>query len=443
MNPKVRFQLSVMMFLEYVIWGAWLPMLTKCLNSSFGFTEIQIAWIQNTFAIASITAMFVGGQLADRYIATEKFLAISHLMGGLTMLALPFCHSFGLFFALMLAHCFFYVPTLSLTNSICFANIQDAQKDFGFIRLWGTIGWIAVGWPFIFLLVDWAKVPAWSTTPWVEWLGKVLGTAKTGSELAAALPSIFVVSGIASLFLAGFCLTLPHTPPVKTAAHKNAPWEAIKLLSEPSILVLFLVTFIDAVVLYCYFFWTGDFLTSIGVPGNWIMPTMSIGQIAEIGTMAGLGFFLKRLGWRKTMMLGLAGQVVRFAIYAVGNQQLAWLVVGSNLIHGLCYAFFFATVYIFVDEHFPKDARVSAQGLFNFLIVGLGPFAGNFLWAWLGSIFKTVKTVTVAGVAQQVTRYQFNQLFCVPTGIALLATLVFIVAFHPKESKPGVGASPP
>ena len=143
MNKKIRNQLSIMMFLEYVIWGAWLPLLTLYLTTFLKFDGVQVAWIQNTFAIGSLFGMFIGGQLADRYFAQEKFLAFSHLIGGVTMLLLPMQKTFGGFFSLMLVHCLFYVPTLSVTNAIAFANLKDAQKDFGFVRLWGTIGWIA------------------------------------------------------------------------------------------------------------------------------------------------------------------------------------------------------------------------------------------------------------------------------------------------------------
>jgi MFS family permease len=151
---------------------------------------------------------------------------------------------------------------------------------------------------------------------------------------------------------------------------------------------LFLVTFVDAAVHQCYFIWTNDYLKSVGIPGNWVMPAMSIGQIAEIGTMAILGFVLKSLGWRTTMVIGILGHAARFAAFAL--LPMPWLAVGVNVLHGICYAFFFATVYIFVDEFFPKDARSSAQGLFNFLILGVGPFVANFVWPFVGNAVRTV-----------------------------------------------------
>ncbi len=234
--------------------------------------------------------------------------------------------TFWPFFGLMLLHCFFFVPTMSVTNAIVFANIKDAQKDFGSIRLWGTIGWIAASWPFIFIPIDWAKVPSMGEAGgFVSWLGTALSkeSLKTGPAMASALASTFTVAGIASLVLAAFCLVLPHTPPAKGQGESFAPFEAFKILRVPSILILFIVTFIDSLVHYTYFFWSSKFLPDIGLAENWIAPAMSIGQIAEIATMAFLGLVLKKLGWRTTMILGILGHVVRFGIYSIGTQRFA------------------------------------------------------------------------------------------------------------------------
>jgi nucleoside transporter len=384
-----------MMFLEYLIWGSWLPLLALYLSRFLGFSGTDIGWVFATLAIASVTAVFVGGQIADRLMSTERFLAVSHLIGGLAMFALPYQKSFWPFFLVMLVHNLMYVPTLSLTNSICFYHLKDAKKDFGRVRMWGTIGWIAASWPFVFIL-----------------------QGKEGPALEAALTGIFWMAGGASILLAIYSLTLPHTPPTHSG-EKNAPLEAIKFLAVPSILLLFIVTFIDSLVHACYFQWTSPFLAEIGLAENLIMPAMSLGQIAEIGTMAVLGIFLKRLGWRKTMTLGILGHAIRFAIYSLGGP--VWLVVASNVVHGLCYAFFFATVYIFVDEYFPKDARASAQGLFNLLILGLGPFLGNLMWGKLADMLTTAEGI------------DFRTLFLFPTGLALLAALILFIGFRPQS----------
>jgi nucleoside transporter len=410
-----------MMFLEFFIWGAWLPLIFGYLPS-LGFDSLQRGWILNAFALASFTAMFFSTQFADRNFAAEKFLAVSQLIGGLCILGLAWTHSFWPFFLLMLVHSLFYVPTISITNSIAFANLKDPQKEFGPVRLWGTIGWIAASWPFVFILVDWSQVPAFGSVPFIDWLGKALGTEKKAAALQEATTYTFIASGIASLLLAAFSLILPHTPPkhVEEGAERFAWLEAMRLLKVPFLLVLFIVTFFDAAVHQCYFIWTNDFLKSVGIPANWVMPVMSIGQVAEIGTMAILGLCLKTLGWRKTMVLGILGHAVRFGVFALVPYPVPAVLV--NVLHGICYAFFFATVYIFVDEFFPKDARSSAQGLFNFLILGLGPFVANFVWPLLGDVF-----VTQSGAVD------FSKLFLVPSAVAIFAALLLLAFFHPPE----------
>jgi nucleoside transporter len=426
-----RFKLSVMMFLEFFIWGAWLPLIFGYLPS-LGFNEWEQPLILNAFNVAAFTAMFFSTQFADRNFAAEKFLSFSQLVGGLAILGLFFIKKpegdasapFWPFFSLMLLHSLFYVPTISITNSIAFANLKDPQREFGPVRLWGTIGWIAASWPFVFILVDWDKVPAFGSVPFTDWLGDAFGASKKGAELRQATSYTFVAAGIASLALAVYSLVLPHTPPkpAEKGGEKFAWLEAMKLLRIPFLLVLFIVTFFDAAVHQCYFFWTGRYLEQgVGIPGNWVMPVMSIGQIAEIGTMAFLGFVLKRLGWRTTMVVGVLGHTARFLVFALAPYPL--VAISINVLHGICYAFFFATVYIFVDEFFPKDARSSAQGLFNFLILGLGPFVGNFVWAQLGVAFAVGKD-----------QVDFHKLFLVPAGVALVAAIGLFLFFRPPET---------
>ena len=430
MNPTIRLKLILMMVLEFFIWGAWYPLIFGYLPS-LGFTPTEQTWILSTFPVAAIVGMFFSNQFADRNFAAERFLAASHLIGGIAMICLFWTQSFWPFFAFMLIHCLLYVPTISITNSISFANMKDAQKEFGIVRMGGTIGWVLAAWPMTFILVDWDKVHSTATTGFVDWLGTVLGSGLTGPALAAGTKWVFVVAGIASLVLAAFSLTLPHTPPkrVTEGADKFAWLEALRLLAAPFILVLWIVTFIDSTVHNLFFNWTGSFLGTavtaggVGIPGNWIMPVMSIGQVAEISTMAILGVTLKRLGWRTTMILGILGHAARFAVFALFPQYKAAIIL-INVIHGVAYAFFFATVYIFVDEFFPKDVRASAQGLFNLMILGLGPLVANVIGPKLmGETFKTAVGV------------DFRSLFFVPLTMAIIAAVLLAVAFHPPARR--------
>ena len=290
----------------------------------------------------------------------------------------------------------------------------------------GTIGWILAAWPFTFILVDWAKVHEANPQGVQNWLGTVLGSGLTGDALLRGTRWTYIVAGIASLALAAFSLLLPHTPPKKvTQGEDRFAWlESAKLLRHPFVLVLWLVTFVDAFVHNCYFNWTGSFLGTppqaggVGIAGNWIMPAMSVGQVAEILTMFILGATLKRLGWRATMVFGILGHAARFAVYAFFPTAANVIVV--QVLHGICYAFFFATVYIFVDEYFPKDVRASAQGLFNVMILGIGSLAANSLCPWLKQAKFTANGVT-----------DFHSLFLVPLGAAVLAAIALALFFRP------------
>ena len=424
MNANIRLRLFLMMVLEFVIWGAWLPLIYNYLPS-LNFSPAEQSWILNAFPIAAIVGMFFSNQFADRNFAAEKYLAFSHLIGGLAILGLAFTQSFWPFFLLMMVHCLLYVPTLSIVNSIVFANIKDPQKEFGPVRMGGTIGWILAAWPFTFILVDWDKVRASNPSGLVSWLGAVLGSGLTGAPLQNATRWTFVVSAVVSFVLAAYSLTLPHTPPRKAVKEEDKlAWlEAMRLLAHPYVLVLWLVALLDAAVLYAYFNWTAQFLSSpvVGIPGNWIMPVMSIGQVAEILTMLILGATLKKLGWRATMVVGILGHALRFLVFAL-LPQMTWLIVAVNLVHGICYAFFFATVYIFVDEYFPKDIRASAQGLFNLMIYGVGALVANSICPYLMQ-----KVFTTNGVTD------FRTMFFVPLATAIGAAVLLALFFHPPK----------
>lgn len=426
----MKTRLFIMMFLEFFIWGAWLPLIFGYLPL-LNFTPGQQSLILNAFPIASLVGMFFSNQFADRNFSAERFLAFSHLVGGLAMLGLGFVTDFSMFLILMSIHCLLYVPTISITNTVAFANMKDAQSEFGIVRLGGTIGWIAASLPFTFIFVDWASVDAANKTEFVDWLGLVLQSGLQGDALRDVTRYTYIVSGIASLVLAAYSLTLPHTPPKAAAADGTrsslALLEALSLLKHPFVLVLWLVAFIDSFVHNCYFNWTGSFLQTdvVGVPGNWVMPVMSIGQVAEILTMLFLGAALRTLGWRTTMIVGVLGHALRFAIYTWYPDRTA--IIAIQVVHGICYAFFFATVYIFVDEYFPKDVRTSAQGLFNVMILGLGALAANTLCPWLLS----QSTATVDG--KDVVN--FEKLFQVPLAAAVVASLALALLFHPPKKE--------
>lgn len=399
MNGNIRFKLFLMMVLEFAIWGAWFPLVFNYLPH-LEFSGWQQAVILNAFPVSTVIGMFFANQFADRHFAAERVLAFSHLAGGLAILSLGFVTSFLPFAILMWVHCLLYVPTISITNSIAFHAMKDAQSEFGLIRMGGTVGWILVAWPLFFLL---------SSDP-------------------ASARYTFVVAGAASLCLAAFSLGLPHTPPKPDSSGGGmAMLKAVSCLATPFILVLWIVTLIDATVHQSYFVWTAGFLEEqVKIPKAWIMPIMSIGQVAEIATMAVLGIVLKRLGWKTTMIIGVLGHAARFATYAYASQFPAAIIL-VQVLHGICYAFFFATVYIFIDEFLPKDIRVSAQGLFNLMILGLGMFLGT----TIGTELKASLTTKVAGV----TKVDYQTLFLYPCGASLVAAAFLLIFFWPPKRR--------
>lgn len=416
-SPAAK-KLFVMMVLEFFIWGAWLPLIWGYMGNTasdggLGFTDTQVALVGSAFAIASIVGIFFSNQFADRTFAAEKFMAFSHLVGGLAILAMHWVKDFPLFFTLMLIHSLLFVPTMSVANSLAFAHLKNAQKEFGLVRMGGTFGWIFAAWPMYFILGN-----------------------KEGVDAIAARDSIFLVSGIASLILAFFSLSLPHTPPNPSVAGDGGfAWlRAARFLKKPFLLVLFIVTFIDSTIHNGYFLMAEGFLGSptVGIDQKWIMPVMSIGQVAEVLTMAVLGWFLSRLGWKTTMILGILGHAVRFAVFAFMPENQTMIII-AQVLHGVCYTLFFATLYIFIDAAFPKDARSSAQGLFNLLVLGLGDLAAKWIFLPLQGHLTTETTTLVNGVEAVSKTINYRELFLWPTGMALGAAIILFVAFSPPK----------
>lgn len=393
-------RLFLMMLMQLAIWGAYQPKLFPYMNQ-LGFEPWQQSLVGSAWGIAAILGIFFSNQFADRNFSAERFLAVSNVIGGAALLACAFLTEFWPFFGAFLVFSVMYVPSMSVANAIAFANLRDPAAQFGTIRMGGTIGWILVSWPFIFLL-----------------------TAHAGPDQVRL---IFVVAAIVSFAFAAYSLTLPHTPPKRDAAGADPlAWrEAIKLLGVPSIGVLFLVTFIDSTIHNGYFVMADGFMTNrVGIDANLSMIVLSIGQVAEILTMFILGAVLIRLGWKATMIIGILGHGARFLVFAFFPDSVPTILT-VQLLHGICYAFFFATVYIFVDYAFPKDVRASAQGLFNLLILGVGNVAASFLFPAL-----MAQWTDASGAVD------YRTLFMVPAGMAIVAILLLAVFFRPAERAP-------
>jgi len=398
MNAK--FRLGTMMFLEYAIWGAWAPVLSAYLIDSLHFSGTQVGFIYGLLPIATIIAPMIGGQLADRYFPTQKVIAGMQLLGGVILLFGAAVTSYSAMVWVMLVYCIVFAPTLALTNSIAFINLKDSEKDFGKIRVWGTIGWIAAGWA----LAGWRLV------------------GKSASVIAIKGDTLFL-AGIFSIIMGVLAFGLPHTPPKKEKAKPWAFLEAFKMLKNKDFFIFTIIAFVVATELQFYYVLTAPFLTSpaIGVSSTWVSMVMTIAQIAEIFVMALLlPVFLPKYGIKKTMIIGVLAWPLRYIIFVIGTP--AWLVIASLSLHGFCYVFFFTAAYIYVDTIAPPDIRASAQSLIAVVILGVGNFVGSNFSGWIQKTFTTDGSTN------------WRNVFLVPTVLTLLCAVLFVLVF--KERKP-------
>ena len=393
---SVKLRLSVMMFLQYAIWGSWAPVLSAYLQNDLGFSGTQIGLIYSLLPLATIISPFLGGQIADRYFPTEKLIALLQLAGGGLLLLVASTTDYTTMIWLMLIYSILYAPTLALTNSIAMINMANSEKEFGSIRVWGTIGWIAAGLSLAF----WRSLAEAQQVPTIQ-----------GDTL--------VLAGIFSIVMGLLSFGLPHTPPRKEGSNPWAFMEALKMLKNKNMIIFFVIAFIVATELQFYYVLTAPFLTSdqIGVANARVSGVMVIAQLAEIIVMAFLlPRFLPKYGIRKVMLMGIVAWPLRYAIFAIGGPT--WLVLASLALHGFCYVFFFTAAFIYMDQIAPKDIRHSAQSLITLILLGFGNYLGALFSGLVQSIFTS---------ADQGTNW--TGVFLVPFFLTMLCAVGFLIFF--------------
>ncbi len=410
-------RLSVMMFLQYAIWGAWLPLFWSFLTEHRHISPKDTGNLFSIAAIGALLAPWIVGQFADRYFHTERFLAFSHIVGGVLVWQLAWIDSYGGLVAFGILYSLVYAPTLPLTNSLAFHHLPDRDRDFGRVRVWGTVGWIVVG----------ISIGQWllhrHTPEGANLTKEVIRAAQV-----AGMADSFRLSGLLGVFLGLYCLTLPKTPP-QTGKARYAPFEALGEVKKMPLLALFLISFPIACAHQFYFVHTAGFLGTLdhpaaekinsvfGVGGGGLM---TIGQMAEILVLAFMPFFAKRFSRKSVLAVGLAAYTARFAIFAYVPAPEA--IVPALALHGLVFGCFFFVCFMIVDEHTSSDVRASAQGLFNLVVVGVGTIAGNLLAG------------EVAGVASASGKMDFRLLFSIPMW-ACAACLVLLLLVYPRAPK--------
>ena len=414
MNKNHR--LGAMMFLQYALWGAWLPVTARYLSASvaeggLGFTGSQIGMTLGLAgSIGAVMAPFIAGQIADRYFSTERILAFLVTAGGVVKWITSYQTEYSAWLFLSIIYSVLYMPTLALSNSITFSHIDDQENDFPKIRIWGTIGWIVASWVFPMIWLQ--------TNLNFQWMPPFIVGAEV-PNVTSRLADALKFSGLISITYGAFCFLLPHTPPKKDATEKLAFKKAFKLFRFSSFTTLVIASLAVSVIHQIYFLQTGPFLSHIGILDSQIGPAMTIGQFAEILTMAYLGFFLKRLGFKKVITIGVAAYFMRYAIFGTESFPV-WVIVASQAFHGFCYAFFFAAAFIYVDKLADEDVRHSAQTVFGIIILGGGPVIGGWLSGYLQNIY-TVENI-----------FNYSNFWYTVSAIGL-ATMVFFYAFFRKQ----------
>jgi nucleoside transporter len=361
MPSTLNARLSLMMFLNYVVWGAWYVTIVTYLTTTLHFSGTEAGSVFATGALASIISPFFVGLIADRFFSTEKVLAAVHFLGAALLYAVTLVTSFGAVYAIMLAYCLCFFPTIALTNTLAMRNIKDPGAQFPLIRVFATIGWIVIGW--------------------------VIG--KLGVEASATQ---FLLASGASVVMAFYCLTLPHTPP----AARGEPLtvgnvlglDALVMLKDRSYVIFIVASFLACIPLTFYFSFTNAYLNAVGVQNA--AGKMTLGQASEVLAMLAMPFVYRRTSVRGIFLIGLLSWSVRYVFLAMGNAAGGmWMFYLAILLHGVCFDFFFMTGQLYADQEAPPHLRGTSQGFFTFVTYGLGMFVGSMLSGVAADYFGT------------------------------------------------------
>ncbi len=440
MNAKIRIELSVMMFLQFFIWGAWAVTMGAYLGK-IGFSGADIGRAYSTTAIAAILSPFFVGMVADRFFSAQKVLGLLHLAGAVLMFFAAKTTEPMPFFWVLLAYALCYMPTLALTNAIAFNQMDNTERQFPAIRVFGTLGWIVAGIA----------------------IGLVSGQVGKNIELTS-IP-LFMAAGC-SVLMGFYSFFLPSTPPAalgkKVSIGEVLGLDALKLMKEFSFTVFVLSSLLICIPLAFYYNFTNMFLNESGMASvatemnlrqlfelGWkdfvlalpsffmgsVAAKMTMGQMSEVAFMLVMPFFFKRLGVKKMLLVGMLAWVARYLLFAYGNTgPLVFMFYGGILLHGVCYDFFFVTGQIYVDKVAPESIRASAQGFIALVTYGVGMAIGSmFVSGYVVDSFATVNE------ANEVVGHVWRNIWLVPAGMALVVAVLFMFLFRAKVDAEATG----
>ena len=395
-----KLRLSLLMFLNFFVWGSWYVTMGTFLGLNLNATGTQVSAAFSTQSFGAIIAPFIIGLVADRYFNAERILGFLHLVGAILLYCCYRAESFAGFYPFIFAYMVLYMPTLALANSVSFRQMRDPEKEFSPIRVWGTIGWIASGLAISYVFF-------WDSAENLE----------NGS-----LRYTFLMAAIASLVLGLFSFTLPKTPPKGKSTEKVKisdliGLDALGLLKDRNYAIFFLSSILICIPLAFYYQNANPFLAEIGVSD----PTgkMTIGQVSEVLFLLLLPLFFKRFGFKVTILVGMLAWSLRYLLFAYGDADGGlWLLLVGIALHGICYDFFFVSGQIYTDSKAGEKFQSAAQGLITLATYGIGMLIGFAIAGQVTDIF-----LTEAG------SHDWKSIWMIPSGIAILVVIVFLVFF--------------
>lgn len=394
MKPAIFAKLSLMMLLEYFVWGAWYVTVATYMSEYLHSTGTDIGDIYSALALATMISPFFIGMVADRFFAAQKILGVFHLVGAALLYFATTTTSNSAFYWIILLYSLLYMPTIALSNSIAFGQMTDPGKQFPWIRVFGTVGWILAG-----------------------VLSSALGIEKTQST--------FHLAAGASALLGVLSFVLPDTPPRGASADGTASsalgTDAFVLFKDRAYLVFFIAAVLVCIPLSFYYSGANLFLNDTGMTN--VAGKMTLGQVSEGLFILAIPFLFNRIGVKNMLLLGMGAWLIRYICFAYGNiDDNLWMLYAGVILHGICYDFFFVTGYMYTEKKAGARIKSAAQGLFTFATYGLGMFIGSKFSGY------TIDRYTTGNVKD------WTSIWWVPAFVAMGVLVYFILFFREKKN---------
>jgi nucleoside transporter len=403
MKPKIGVMLSSMMFLQYYVWGAWYVTMGTYMGEVLKSSGVDVGAAYSAGAIATIISPFFIGMIADRFFAAQKIMGVLHIVGAVLLLYATQVTNNG-FYWVILIYSLMYMPTIALSNSVAFAQMTDPGKQFPWIRVFGTLGWIAAG-----LMIS------------------QLGIEKTAGT--------FHMAAIASLILSSLSFAMPNTPPKakteKVAVSGIIGMDALVLFKTRSFLIFFIAAVAICIPLSFYYGFANPFLNEIGLDN--VAGKMTLGQVSEALFILAIPFMFNKVGVKNMLILGVSAWLVRYVFFAYGNADHSWMLYAGIILHGICYDFFFVTGYMYTEKKAGEKIKNAAQGLFTFATYGVGMFIGTKYSGFVVDKYKVSTNAITAGAA-----HNWNSIWLTPAAIAGAVLIAFILFFNDKNETTAV-----